>query len=325
MTAPEVSPLFGACVAAQCAEVLQRLGGGDLLEFGAGSGALAVSVLAELERLGALPGRYLILEPSPDLAARQRQRLAAEAPHLAGRCEWLSTLPRGLRGAVLANEVLDAMPVHRFCIGPGGEPLEVFVADRDGSIGEVTAPVRSVGLADAIDTIQAQGLAQAPGFASEINLRIAPWVTALGDCLTAGLALLIDYGNPAAAYYQPDRTMGTLMCHRRHQTHGDPYGHLGLQDITADVDFSAVAQAALAAGLAVAGFATQAQFLIGCGIDELFAQRAGSVEQTLDLTQAVKQLMLPSAMGERFKVLALTRGVAGPWRGFSMRDLRDRL
>jgi SAM-dependent MidA family methyltransferase len=325
VTAPEVSPLFGAAVATQCAEVLQRLGGGDLLEFGAGSGALAVSVLAELERLGALPGRYRILELSPELQSRQRQGLAAEIPHLAGHCEWLSGLPVGMRGVVLANEVLDAMPVHRFRIGPGAEPLEVFVADREGTLAEVTGPIRSAGLAEAIASLQGAGLAQVPGYSSEINLRIAPWVRALGASLTAGLALLIDYGNPTAAYYQPDRTMGTLLCHRRHQTHGDPYREVGLQDITADVDFGAVANAATAAGLEVAGFATQAHFLIGCGIDRLLTAGAGSVAETLHQTQAVKQLMLPSAMGERFKVLALARGVAGPWCGFAMRDLRGRL
>ncbi|HYN79137.1 MAG TPA: SAM-dependent methyltransferase [Lamprocystis sp. (in: g-proteobacteria)] len=325
VTAPELSPLFGACVAAQCAEALQRLNGGDLLEFGAGSGALAVAVLTGLERLNALPGRYLILEPSPDLQARQRDRLRAQVPHLAGRCRWLTALPSELRGVVLANEVLDAMPVHRFRIGPQGVPLEVFVADTDGVLSEVTAPIRSAGLAAAVAALQAKGLARTPGYCSEVNLRLAPWVGALSHCLAAGLVLLIDYGNPVAAYYQPDRTMGTLMCHLRQQAHGDPFSHIGLQDITADVDFSDAAQAARAVGLTLAGFSTQAQFLIGCGIDQWLAAAAGSAQPTLDLVQAVKQLMLPSAMGERFKVLGLSRGVAGPWRGFSTRDLRDRL
>ena len=324
VTAPQLSPLFGGCIAVQAAEALKRLGGGDVLEFGAGDGALAVAVLTGLERLGALPGRYLILEPSPDLQERQRALLAARVPHLAGRCVWLTGLPKALRGVVLANEVLDAMPVHRFSIGAGGEPLEVCVGERDGSLTEVAAPVRSPGLTAAITALQQAGLALTPGYTSEINLRLHPWFAALGGCLDAGLVLLIDYGYPASAYYQPDRTMGTLMCHWRHQAHGDPYRHLGLQDIGAHVDFSAVAQAALAAGLAVAGFATQAQFLIGCGIDRLMADAAGGAPDP-NLVQAVKQLLLPAAMGERFKVLALTRGLAGPWCGFSMRDLRDRL
>ena len=329
VTAPEISPLFGGCVAAQAAEALGRLGGGGVLEFGAGSGALAISVLTGLEDLGALPDRYLILEPSPDLQGRQRALLAARVPHLAGRCAWLTGLPAAFRGVVLANEVLDAMPVHRFRIGVAGEPLEVCVTERDGALTEVAVPVRSPGLAAAVAALQRAGLAQTPGYTSEINLRLRPWCAALGDCLSAGLVLLIDYGYPASAYYQPDRTMGTLMCHWRHQAHGDPYRHLGLQDIGAHVDFSAVAQAALAAGLAVAGFATQAQFLIGCGIDRLMADAAvdgaPNQELALDLAQAVKQLLLPTAMGERFKVLGLTRGLTDPWCGFSMRDLRDRL
>jgi SAM-dependent MidA family methyltransferase len=226
---------------------------------------------------------------------------------------------------VLANEVLDAMPVHRFRIGDAGEPLEVFVTERDGVLTETTGPVRSLGLAAAIADLQTAGLAQMPGYQSEINLRLGPWCTALSDCLSAGLALLIDYGYPATAYYQTDRSMGTLMCHFRHQAHGDPYQHIGLQDIGAHVDFTAVANAARQAGLEVAGFATQAQFLIGCGIDQLMAFGALDGLPPLDMTLAAKQLLLPAAMGERFKVLGLSRGLPSPWRGFSMRDLQDRL
>ncbi|WP_295392412.1 SAM-dependent methyltransferase [uncultured Thiodictyon sp.] len=325
VTAPEVSPLFGRCVAVQAAQALERLNGGEVLEFGAGSGALAVAVLTGLEQLGALPQRYLILEPSPDLQERQRALLAARVPHLAGRCHWLDRLPERVRGVVLANEVLDAMPVHRFRIGAAGEPLEVFVTAADGVLSEVAAPVRSPRLAAAITELQAAGLAQAPGYASEVNLRLNPWCAALGECLTAGLVLLIDYGYPASAYYQPDRSMGTLMCHWRHQAHGDPYRHLGLQDIGAHVDFSAAARAGQAAGLTLAGFATQAHFLIGCGIDRFMADAAGAGTAGMDLIAGAKQLLLPAAMGERFKVLGLSRGLAGPWCGFSVRDLQDRL
>ena len=325
VTAPELSPLFGGCLAVQCAEVLGQLGGGDILELGAGTGALAVQVLEGLERLDAVPARYLILEPSPDLQDRQQRLLAERLPRLAGRCVWLDRLPRDLRGAVLANEVLDAMPVHRFRIGPDGEILEIFVGERDGALTETAAPPRSPGLAEAVAAIQSEGLALAPGYESEINLRLPPWLHALSESLTAGLALLIDYGYPSAAYYQPDRSMGTLMCHLRHQAHSDPYRHLGLQDITAHVDFSAAARAGLAAGFELAGFAPQAQFLMGCGIDRLLAPEPGADIPDLDLLLGAKQLLMPNAMGERFKVLGLAKNVAGPWCGFSIRDLSDRL
>ncbi|AFL75896.1 class I SAM-dependent methyltransferase [Thiocystis violascens] len=321
VTAPELSPLFGQCVAAQCAEVLERLGGGDLFEFGAGSGALAVKVLRELDRLGALPHQYWILELSPDLQTRQRERIQAEVPHLAARCGWLTALPHNLRGVVLANEVLDAMPVQRFRVREDGGVDEVFVTDRAGQLVETTAPVRSPGLAEAVAAIQSEGFAQTAGYASEINPHLAPWLSALSDAVQSGLVLLIDYGYPRSGYYQADRTMGTLLCHHRHQTHDDPYRHLGRQDITAHVDFTAVAEAGLAAGFELAGFTTQAHFLLGCGIDGLMTDSPDALARAL----GAKQLLLPTAMGERFKVLGLNKGMSDLWRGFSVRDLRDRL
>ncbi|RKT47529.1 class I SAM-dependent methyltransferase [Thiocapsa rosea] len=321
VTAPEISPLFGRCLAAQCAEVLERFGGGDLLEFGAGTGTLAVEVLGALEHLDALPGRYLILEPSPDLQERQQTLIRERAPHLAERCAWLTRLPTALRGVILANEVLDAMPVHRFSIRDDGGIDEVFVTERAGDLREVTAPARSPGLADAVGALHAEGLAQAPGYGSEINLRLPPWMKALSPALDTGLVLLVDYGYPRPAYYQPDRTMGTLMCHLRHKAHGDPYTHIGLQDITAHVDFTAVAEAGVAAGFDLAGFTTQANFLIGCGIDRILSEAPDAFE----LTQGAKQLLLPTIMGERFKVMGLTKGIEEALCGFSIRDLSGRL
>ncbi|NEV61365.1 class I SAM-dependent methyltransferase [Thiorhodococcus minor] len=321
VTAPEISPLFGRCVGNQCAEVLRELGGGDIFELGAGSGALAAQILTQLEQTGTLPDRYRILEPSPDLAERQRARLSAELPQLAERCEWLTELPKRLRGVVVANEVLDAMPVHRFRVGAAGELLEIFVSDDGGTLSEVAAPPRSPGLTQAISVLQSEGLACSHGYTSEINLRLSPWMKALADALSAGLLLLIDYGYPRSAYYQADRHMGTLMCHYRHQAHEDPYSRLGLQDITAHVDFTAVVEAGAAAGLELEGFTTQANFLIGCGIDHILAD----TEASLDGAQGVKQLLLPAAMGERFKVIGLSKDVSGPWSGFSIRDLSDRL
>ncbi|WP_296809930.1 SAM-dependent methyltransferase [Thiocapsa sp.] len=321
VTAPEISPLFGRCLAAQSAEVLELLGGGDLLELGAGTGTLAVEVLQALEHRDALPGRYLILEPSPDLQERQRTQIQERIPHLADRCAWLTHLPSELRGVVLANEVLDAMPVHRFNIRDDGRIDEIFVTEHAGDFLEITAPVRSSGLADAVGALQAEGFAQTPGYSSEINLRLPPWMKALGRTLDAGLLLLVDYGYPRPAYYQPDRTMGTLMCHLRHQAHDDPYTHIGLQDITAHVDFTAVAEAGVAAGFDLAGFTTQAHFLIGCGIDRILAE----APDAFDLTPGAKQLLLPTIMGERFKVMGLTKGIDGSLCGFSIQDLSRRL
>jgi len=325
ITAPEISPLFGRCLAAQVREVLNALPGGEILELGAGSGALPAEILSTLAREGPLPSRYLILEPSPDLQEQQASRLTTEVPWALGRVHWLSRLPEGFRGVVLANEVLDAMPVHRFCIGPEGAPLEIFVRPVGEAWEEVAGPPRSVGLREAVLGLQSQGLAQEPGYRSEINLRLGPWLAALAQAVDRALILLIDYGYPRADYYRSERRGGTLMCHSRHRAHGDPYRHIGLQDITAHVDFTAVADLGVAAGLTLGGYTTQALFLIGCGLDPELARAAVDPHQALNWALGAKTLVLPSAMGERFQAIALEKGVTGPWCGFSTRDLRSRL
>lgn len=324
VTAPELSPLFGRCVAKQCREVLAVSGGGDILEFGAGSGALAGEVLSALAAEGCLPGRYLILELSPDLRQRQQVLLAERAPDLLARVHWLDGLPAGFKGCVLANEVLDAMPVHRFRIGADGRPLELFARPVGDGWEEIGAEPVSPGLAEAVCVLQNGGLALDPGYESEINLRLGPWIEALAGSLERGLVLLIDYGYPRSEYYLTDRRGGTLMCHYRHRAHTDPYLYPGLQDITAHVDFTAVAKEARMAGLQLAGYATQAHFLIGCGLDRLLAQAAQGAD-AMDLMLGAKQLILPSAMGERFQVLGLEKGLDMGWAGFSFRDLRGRL
>lgn len=326
VTAPEISPLFGACLARPCAQVLQALSGGDILEFGAGSGALAVSLLEALAELGCVPERYLILEPSPDLQARQRELLGGLAPDLARRIQWLDRLPRGWRGVALANEVLDAMPVQRFLIRDGAVQ-EIFVGwDGQGFYELVASPV-SPGFAEAVAALGDAGLDLAEGYTSEFNPRLKPWLAALGDGWQGGVALLIDYGYPRHQYYLPERSMGTLMCHYRQRAHPDPYILAGLQDITAHVDFSAVADAARAAGLDLLGYTTQAHFLLGCGLDRLLQQAAVRLEPLAlaQLMQRAKQLILPQAMGERFQVMALGCNFAGELPGLQVRDLRGRL
>jgi SAM-dependent MidA family methyltransferase len=324
VTAPEISPFFGRCIAVQCREVLDHLGGGDILELGAGTGALAAQVLSALDEARTLPGRYLILEVSPELKERQQALLAERLPRMFPCIRWLERLPEDFRGVVLANEVLDAMPVHRFRILPDGTPAEVFVSAAGEGWEEREGTPVSPGLTAAVRSLQDAGLAVVPGYGSEINLRLKPWLAALSEAMDRGFALLIDYGYSRHEYYRPDRRDGTLMCHYRHLAHSDPYRNLGLQDITAHVDFSAVADGARAAELELAGYTTQAHFLLGCGLDRMLAEAAGG-DGAMEALTSAKQLVLPQAMGERFRVMGLEKGIAGPWTGFSIRDLRERL
>ncbi len=321
VTAPEISPLFGRCLAVQCIEALSVLGGGDILELGAGSGTLAAEILETLADRDALPLHYLILEVSPDLRERQREMLIQRVPELMDRIQWLDGLPAAFVGVVLANEVLDAMPVHRFRVTEDGAIAEIFVRAAETGFMEYSAQPVSAGLVAAVEELHCAGLAAEPGYCSEINLRLAPWLQAIGDSMARGLVLLIDYGYPCRELYQPDRSMGSLMCYYRHQSNDDPYRNVGLQDITAHVDFTRVATAGVETGFDLAGYTTQAHFLLGCGLDALMAE----VGPDLDLVLGAKQLLLPSAMGERFKVIGLQTGVAQAWCGFSVRDLRDRL
>jgi len=326
VTAPEISPLFGRCLARQCAEVLQTMQGmGAVLEFGAGSGALAADMLLELESIRCLPERYLILELSAELQQRQRHRIEARAPHLLGRVEWLQGMPEVFRGVAVANELLDAMPVHRFRIEQG-EVREIFARPAGEGFSFFADEVASAGLEAAVRRLQAEGYATDDGYSSEINLRIEPWLGALAAAMQSGTILLIDYGYPRAAYYHPERSAGTLTCHHRHRVHDDPGIRVGLQDITAHVDFTAVAEAGSAAGFSVMGYTTQAHFLLASGLEALMMDSDPvDVAAHMEITQGVKRLTLPSEMGERFKVIALGKGAEGPLMGFGLRDLRDRL
>ena len=326
VTAPELSPLFARCLARQCCEVLDDLKpGGDILEVGAGSGILAADLLQELERLEALPRRYLILDLSPELQQRQRQTLERRVPHLLSRVCWLSAFPeKGFRGVVLANELLDAMPVHRFRV-KDGVIQEQFVQRRDERFELIWGAPVTPGFAPAVTTLMSR-LALQDEFESEINLRAAPWLASLADSLQQGVVLLIDYGHSRTEYYHPARNCGTLMCHYRHRAHPDPLVYPGLQDITAHVEFSTIAEAAQQAGFRVAGYTTQAYFLMATGLDELVAASdPEDVATHMALVQGVKQLTLPTGMGERFKVLGLARDWTAPLRGFALRDLRERL
>lgn len=324
VTAPEISPLFSQCLANQCAQILAGTGGG-ILEFGAGSGVMAADILLRLEALDALPARYQIMELSAELRSRQRETLMQRAPSLLDRVEWLDHLPQpGWSGVVLANELLDAMPVSRFRWS-GGEWQESFIGLKADALKEIWRPA-SPSLKMALDSLQERLGPFEPGYTSEINLRLGGWVRSVAEFLGQGVLLLLDYGYTERAYYHPERNQGTLICHYRHRAHDDFLSLPGLQDITASVDFSAVAEAGVDAGLVLAGYTTQAQFLLGCGLDSLLAALdPGDVDRYLGYAQAAKQLVLPSGMGERFQVIALERGVGQAMRGFSMRDMRESL
>ncbi len=326
VTAPELSPLFANCLAAQVAAILRGTGGGDVVEYGAGSGRLARDLLAALERLGALPDRYRIVEVSAALRERQRALLAA-TPSLAMRVDWLDCPPaEDWRGVAVANEVLDALPVERFRVGRDGHEALGVVATDAGFAWQA----RPAGppLCAAIDRLQRQLPAPLPaGYVSELCPGLAGWMAQAGRGLARGVMLVVDYGLPRAQYYHASRDGGTLCAFHRHRRVDDVFQRPGLLDLTAWVDFSAVADAGREAGLAVAGFATQAHFLLALGVERELAALLDGAEppRRHALAQAAQTLMLPGEMGERFKVLALARGIAGPFAGFAFRDLAGSL
>ncbi|HUQ09893.1 MAG TPA: SAM-dependent methyltransferase [Steroidobacteraceae bacterium] len=328
VTAPELSSLFSRCLARQCAEVLRETGG-SVLELGAGSGRMAADVLTELAALGILPDNYYILEVSADLAARQRERLGALPRELSGRVQWLDRWPdRAMNGVVLANEVLDAMPVERFVLrGPPVSQrvraLGVALAD-EGFEWRETDP--SPELEHAVRTVLDSLPGPLPdGYVSEVCLSFQPWMASLAAQLDRGVALLIDYGLPRAQLYHPERVDGTLRCHFRHRAHDDPFINVGLQDITAWVDFTRVAEAADSADLEVLGFATQAAFLIGAGMEPVLTAEmqlaADDQRRQAQLAGEARQLMLPGEMGEIFKVIALGKRYSPMLAGFGHQAL----
>jgi SAM-dependent MidA family methyltransferase len=325
ITAPEVAPVFSRCMAAQCAAVLQSLGGGDVLELGAGSGAMAAAMLAELEALQSLPARYLILDVSADLRERQRDTLAGAVPHLLERVSWLDRLPDSLVGVVVANEVLDAMPVERFVVRDG-LIRELYVEWRSDRFDWIESPA-APGLRGQVERILAESGAHWPdGYSSELNAGLEPWLASVADSLERGVMLFVDYGLPRSERYSAERSSGTLLCHFRHRFHDDPLVNVGLQDITAWVDFTAVAEAGEHAGLEVAGYTTQAHFLIGNDLARHVGEASRmDLVQRVNLSRQAMLLTLPGEMGERFRAIALTKGYDSPLRGFAVRDLRHTL
>jgi SAM-dependent MidA family methyltransferase len=324
VTAPQMSALFSRCMARSCASVLGRTGG-EILELGAGTGAMAAAVLQELAAAGVLPERYAILEVSADLAARQRQALSALPRELAGRVVWLERLPaQPIDGVILANEVADALPCRRF-LCEDGRVRELGVSlDAAGSFVESAAQPDPALAGECARLFRELGAGLPDGYVSEMCLAVDPWIQTVAGCLRHGAFVLCDYGLTQRHYYHPQRTTGTLRCHFRQRVHDDPYVNVGVQDITAWVDFTRVARAALAAGLGVAGFATQAAFLLDTGIDQMVAAATDDTERAR-LSGEARRLMMPEEMGEAFKAMVLTRGLEAPPPGFALQDLRDLL
>ena len=313
VTAPEVSPLFGRTLARQIAQLLEG-SAGQVLELGAGSGTMAADVLGELQTIDRLPQRYLILETSPQLVERQRRTLQQRQPALKDRIEWISALPENFDGAVIANEVLDALPAHLVAWRRGGL-YERGVSWKDGFVWS-ERPLPPGALRSAAEAIGAEA-----DYVSEISLVAPALVRSLSAALRKGALLLIDYGFGRREYYHPQRAQGTLMCHYRHRAHDDPFFLPGLQDVTAHVDFTAVAEAGIDAGLKLLGYTTQAQFLVNSGITELLEQQsADATTSRFALAAGVQKLLSPAEMGELFKFIALGRGIDEPLVGFTSGD-----
>ena len=320
VTAPEISPLFARAVARQVAQGLSLTQTRTVVEIGAGTGAMASRMLPDLIAGGGV--RYGILEPSGALAARQRESIAAHAPDALASVRWLDDLPEpGFRGVVLANEVLDALPVERFEVAADGICAHCVGFERGRPVWRRRRA--EDWLAQGVESIQRETGRRLPvGYVSEIERARSAWTASVSERLDRGLVLLLDYGYARREFYHPGRGDGTLRCHFRHHRHDDPLVLCGLQDITSHVDFTAIARAA---GLEVAGFTTQSEFLLACGLlDDLSAHEPGSPE-FVRLTAQVRRLALPGEMGEAVKVLALTRGIEEPLLGFSGRDHRGRL
>ncbi|MGB8518127.1 MAG: SAM-dependent methyltransferase [Gallionella sp.] len=315
ITAPELSDLFGRTLARQVQQIMAQ-SAPHILELGAGSGKLAVDMLTELEALNDLPESYSILEVSADLRERQRALVQEKLPHLADRVHWLDALPENFSGVIVANEVLDALPVHLVHWHDAAitERGVVNVADRFAWAARdiVDAELRAA----------AQKISVPDDYVSEICLAARGLMQSLAARLDAGALLFIDYGFGANEFYHVQRTRGTLMCHYRHYAHDDPFYLPGLQDITAHVNFTDIAESGIDAGLELIGYTNQAFFLINAGITDLLAQHApANVREYLPLSSQLQKLTSPAEMGDLFKVIALGKNLTEPLSGFSRGDL----
>lgn len=319
ITAPEIAPLFTQCLAQYCATLLPTLVEPVIWEVGGGSGQMMVALLRALQQLNALPQHYYVVETSASLRERQQQLAQTQLGATAACITWCEALQEQYNGIVLANELLDALPVQRFTCH-GKHYTEQYVTVSNGALNFIDVKLEDGRLLERIQEIEHDlGAALPPGYVSEINFNAEDWLACAGQSLQQGVMLLIDYGYPRAVYYHPQRRQGTLVCHYQHQVNDDPLRWVGLQDITAFVDFSAMARVAQRNGLQLDGFTTQAHFLLDLGILSLQNNMTDAATQ-LAMTNQIKRLTLPHEMGEVFKVMALSKNIQAVIPGFGFRN-----
>ncbi len=312
VTAPEISPLFAQTIARQAQQVLQ-ICGGDILELGAGTGKLAVDLLLELQSLESLPQRYLILEVSDHLRHVQQETISQQlSQELQPRVVWLDELPEKFNGLILGNEVLDAIPVQ--LMHKTAESWRERGVGFDGELAWQDVPLTQSELVKHLPQVLPNG------YLTEVSPAASGLVRSLTDSLQQGAILLIDYGFSSHEYYHPQRNQGTLMCHFQHYAHDNPLVYVGLQDITAHVDFTQIALAGEAHGISLSGYATQAQFLMNCGILDILAQHSPDSPQFMQLAAAAQKYLSPAEMGDLFKVIAFSKNLDEPLIGFSQGD-----
>lgn len=320
ITAPEISPLFAECFARQCRMLFSQLNTDNIIEIGAGTGRFAGDLLLALDYMGLSSVQYIIYEPSPYLRQQQNIYLQKTFPQFFSRIQWINTLPTTpFAGIIIANEVLDALPVHCFRIDEHENIQEKGVVWENHQFHWLATSPFTSGLKEAAEALQAPDeVGHLPmGYESEINLQLSSFISELAKTLTQGVILLADYGYGRREYYHPQRTTGTLTCFYRHQYHHQPLLHPGIQDITSHVDFTRVAECAVELGLSVAGFTNQASFLLNLGLIELAEEKekfflshpSGRHIQKMQLNQSIKQLILPSEMGECIKIMALSQNI----------------
>lgn len=319
VTAPEITPLFGQTLALQCQTILTQLTSPCVLEFGAGTGRLCIDILKQLAQLNCLPTTYYILEVSGFLRHHQKTLFEQEIPEYLSRIQWLDSWPTSpFSGVIIANEVLDAMPVHRFLRSSDNilESMIVWDETQQACVEKFCAS-QDPTLIDYVTTHIPSSYAP---YCSEVNLLLPGWFQACYQALEEGIILCFDYGFPRHEYYLPERNQGTIMCHYQHRAHPNPLIHIGEQDITAHVDFTHVAEAAHDAGFTVAGYTNQASFLVNAGMLSLLENSLQTPQQKANSLQAVKKLLQPHEMGELFKVIALTKNWNNALIGFQAFD-----